>query len=187
MHDLVYERLIVVVGPSGAGKDTLLQRWRERLGPGAPVHFIRRLVTRPAEVGGEAHEALTHEALAALRAAGALAFEWQAHGLAYAVRRASLQPLRQPGQWLVLNGSRHHLQTLRTQAPGCRVVEVTAPPPLLQARLQARARETAEVVQQRLHRAAPPCRADLTLVNDGDPAECANALHGWWRGLAGAA
>jgi phosphonate metabolism protein PhnN/1,5-bisphosphokinase (PRPP-forming) len=177
-----WDRLIVVVGPSGAGKDTLLKRWRERLGPQAPVHFVQRLITRPADPLGEAHEPVTHEQLAALRHAGALAFEWQAHGLAYAVRREALQPLAQ-GAWLVLNGSREHLAVLRAQAPGCRVVEVTAPPELLRHRLQARAREADAAVRQRLQRAAPPVQADLTLINDGHPAECVHALHAWWLTL----
>ncbi|MEW6704110.1 MAG: phosphonate metabolism protein/1,5-bisphosphokinase (PRPP-forming) PhnN [Pseudomonadota bacterium] len=175
----MHRRLIVVVGPSGAGKDTLLKRWRERLAPAAPLHFARRLITRPADPLGERHEPVTHAQLQALRASGALAFEWQAHGLAYAVHREALAPLGR-GEWVVLNGSRDHLPTLRAQAPGCRVVEVTAPPALLLARLQARARESADALQARLRRETAPVQPDLTLVNDGDPAECVRALHAWW-------
>jgi ribose 1,5-bisphosphokinase PhnN len=63
------------------------------------------------------------------------------------------------------------------------VVEITAPPELLRHRLQARAREAAEAVRQRLQRQALPAQAELTLVNDGPPAECVHALHAWWLGL----
>jgi phosphonate metabolism protein PhnN/1,5-bisphosphokinase (PRPP-forming) len=178
----MHERLIVVVGPSGAGKDTLLRRWRERLGDAAPVHFARRLITRPADPLGEQHEPVTPDQLDALRTADALAFEWRAHGLRYAVRKEALQVLER-GHWLVLNGSREHLPRLRAQAPACRVVEVTAPAHLLEARLRARGREAEERVRQRLQRAPQPVQADLTLINDGHPAECANALHGWWMAL----
>lgn len=177
------ERLLVVVGPSGAGKDSVLAAWAALRGPRDPaVHTARRTITRAADAGGEAHEALSEADFAALRAAGALATAWQAHGLHYGVRHRELAPLAS-GAWVVLNGSREHLPVLRAQAPQCRVVEITAGAPVLAERLDRRAREDAAGRAARLQRRTLAAQADLTLVNEGALAEVAQALQRWWRAL----
>ncbi len=73
--------LVLVVGPSGAGKDTLLEAAREALAADPRFRFVRRAITRPAEAGGEAHEAVTDTQFAART----FALAWQAHGLRYGI------------------------------------------------------------------------------------------------------
>ena len=178
-------RLIVVVGPSGAGKDSVLRGWREALGPAAPL-FAQRVITRAPDAT-EAHEAVTGGDFAGMRSRGLLATWWQAHGLDYGVRWQQLQPLAQ-GRWVVLNGSRAHLPALRAQAPGLRVVEVSAPAPVLAERLAARAREDASAREGRLAReVAGSVEADLALVNDGELRHSVDALLRWWQRLRDAA
>ena len=74
--------LIAIVGPSGVGKDSLIEGVRNRL---PQVHFMQRIITRAADAGGESHRAVTAEEFAALRQAGDLLFDWQAHGLEYGI------------------------------------------------------------------------------------------------------
>lgn len=174
------ERLIVVVGPSGAGKDSVLKAWAGMRDPGGPqVHLAQRVITRPADGGAERHEAVSRDDFAALQAAGAFATAWQAHGLHYGVRHHALAALA-AGGWVVLNSSRAHLPTLRQQAPGLSVVEITAPPAVLAQRLVGRGREDAVAVSARLQRQAPAVQAELTLVNDSSLHEVAQGLQRWW-------
>jgi ribose 1,5-bisphosphokinase len=176
-------RLIVVVGPSGAGKDSVLRGWRAA--PDAP-HFARRVITRASDAT-EAHEAVSPDDFAGIRSQGLLATWWQAHGLHYGVRRRELDPLA-AGRWVVLNGSRAHLPALRSQAPGLRVVALSAPAHLLAQRLAARAREGAAAREGRLARSvAAPVEPDLELVNDGELQHSVATLLQWWQRVRDAA
>ncbi|HZH45437.1 MAG TPA: phosphonate metabolism protein/1,5-bisphosphokinase (PRPP-forming) PhnN [Roseococcus sp.] len=155
---------VAVVGPSGAGKDTLLDGARRALAGDARFHFARRVVSRPAEAGGEAHEFLPAEAFDAAD----LVLRWEAHGLRYGIRRAEVE--RAPVT--ILNLSRRVLGEAAALHP-LRVAEVTAPREVLRVRLLARGREGAAEVEGRLDRRAPlPAGLDVVKVpNDGTPAE----------------
>lgn len=182
------ERLLAVVGPSGAGKDSVLKAWRGLLLQAYPalaprLHHAQRVITRPADPHGEVHEPIDEPGFHALHASGALALHWHAHGLHYGVRRPALAPL-QAGHWVVLNASREHLPRLRAAAPAVRVVEITAPPAVLAQRLAARSRENAAAVQARLARHALPAGAELVVNNTGDVRAAALRLNAWWMGLA---
>ena len=175
------DRLIVVVGASGVGKDTILRAWRERLDD-ATVHFARRTITRPPDAH-EGHDATLPQDFETLRANGALATWWHAHGLAYGLARSELQGLAR-GQWVVVNGSRAHLPAMRRQAPRLRVVEITASPAVQAGRLAVRGREDAQGQHGRLARQVDVATdASLVIVNDGTLAQAVDALDAWWRAL----
>lgn len=174
------ERLIVVVGPSGCGKDSVLRHWRAHWPPGR-VHLARRTITRSADAH-EPHESVSDEDFAQLVRASEFATAWQANGLRYGVRRHELRGLAD-GAWVVLNGSREHLPSLRRQAPRLHVVEITASHETLAHRLRARAREDADAVARRLERRIDTA-ADLLLRNEGSLDEAAGALQRWWVALA---
>ncbi|MEA3120469.1 MAG: ribose 1,5-bisphosphokinase, partial [Paraburkholderia sp.] len=77
-------RIVYVMGPSGAGKDTLLSFARARLGS-APVLFAHRYITRAAEAGGENHVHLSHEEFRTRADQNLFALQWSSHGLHYGI------------------------------------------------------------------------------------------------------
>lgn len=145
-------RLIYLVGPSGSGKDSLIDASRERLAA-AGVQIARRIITRSAEAKGEAAHGVTSEQFEALRAQGAFAMHWQANGLDYGIPLQVDQSLA-AGRAVLVNGSRAYLAEARRRYPNLLAVLVQVRPEVLRERLLARGRESAEEVEQRLARNA---------------------------------
>lgn len=143
--------LIVVVGPSGAGKDTLMDAARAHFAGRDDVHFVRRTITRPAEAGGEDHEAVSREAFDRLVAEDRFAVWWGAHGLKYGVPRTTCEELAK-GHVAIVNGSRSALRAFDRVFTRVRVISVTARPEVLAERLAARGRESREDILKRLAR-----------------------------------
>lgn len=175
---------MLVVGPSGVGKDTLLDGARAALAEDADVVFARREITRPAEAGGEAHQPVAEAEFHARRAAGGYLLAWEAHGLGYGLS-ASLADELAEGRTVVANVSRAVLDEARARFARVRVASISASPATLARRLAARGREDAAGIRARL------ARADLysatgddvvEVMNDGSPAEGIAALVAAIRG-----
>lgn len=155
--------LFLIVGPSGAGKDTLIAAARDRLRDG--YAFPRRTITRPAQAGGEDHMPVDAATFEQQERSGAFALSWHAHGIAYGVPAAIADDLTR-GIHVVVNVSRTVAEQAQARFAPTRVVLVTAPPEVLHARLQARGREPAADIDERLVR-APSVAADTVIANDG--------------------
>ena len=156
--------IFAVVGPSGAGKDTLLAG-AVAASPG--LHWARRVVTRPSEAGGEPFEGVDAETFARRLAAGDFALHWKAHGLCYGIPHVELR-----GERVVFNGSRQAIGAAMDRLPGLRVVRITAPSKVLAERLAARGRESREDIEARLARASydlPEGVDVVDVVNDATP------------------
>ena len=153
--------LFLVVGPSGAGKDSLIAAARAKL----PERFAfpRRVITRPAEAS-ENHEACTDDEFTNREARGEFALSWRAHGMRYGV--PAFEAALGAGRHVVLNVSRDVVEAARTRFDPVRVIEVTAPADVLAARLKARGREGVAAIAERLTRARIVA-ADATVINDG--------------------
>ena len=132
---------VAVVGPSGAGKDTLMARAARHAALDARVRFVRRIVTRDAMVASEDHDSLDEAAFARAQATGAFCLSWTAHGLRYALPRSVQADLRD-GRMVVANLSRGALAEAAVVFGTLRVVEVTAEPAILLQRILLRARES---------------------------------------------
>jgi ribose 1,5-bisphosphokinase len=161
--------LVAVVGPSGSGKDTLMAGARSRLGPDPRFRFVRRSITRPASAGGEDHEPLDRDAFLRRRDAGGFALWWEAHRLLYGIPR-DIEADLAAGRCVVANLSRRALAEAHARYP-LLVLEITAPPEVLAARLAARGREDPDAIAERLAREAPlpPASRVRRVVNDGAP------------------
>ncbi|MBP0465992.1 phosphonate metabolism protein/1,5-bisphosphokinase (PRPP-forming) PhnN [Roseomonas sp. PWR1] len=161
--------LVAVVGPSGAGKDTLMALARARLEGDLRFRFVQRAITRPAEAGGEAHRALSLPEFEAAREAGAFALWWNAHGLLYGIPR-DIEADVAARRVVVANLSRGVLAEAASRYR-MRVLAITAPVPVLAARLAARGRESAEDIAARLARemTLAPGLDVATVMNDSTP------------------
>jgi phosphonate metabolism protein PhnN/1,5-bisphosphokinase (PRPP-forming) len=143
--------LILVVGPSGAGKDTLVAGARAALTGDARFVFPRRAIARPQVIGIEDNETMAPGAFAAAMAAGAFALAWRAHGLGYGIPIAIETALAQ-GRHVVVNVSRSVISEARQRYQPLHIVEAWAPPEVLAERLADRGRESDDEVEQRLAR-----------------------------------
>lgn len=160
-------RLVLVVGPSGAGKDTLIGLARAGCADDGNIVFPRRVVTREAS-RFEDNEQVSLDAFQLSRSQGDFAVHWEAHGHCYALSRAINDDIR-AGRTVVANVSRTVVETMRRAYADVVVIAVTAPPEILAGRLAARARSSDGQLGQRLSRALDGATVvpDVTIINVG--------------------
>jgi len=160
-------RLVLVVGPSGAGKDTLLGLAKAACADDRNVVFPRRLITREASASEDNEEVSLGSFREAL-ARGDYAMHWEAHGHCYALSRTIDHDIR-AGRTVVANVSRTVIDAMRRAYTEVVVVSITAPPDVLAARIAMRARSSDGKLEGRLRRTVEDASAapDVTIVNTG--------------------
>jgi len=161
---------VLVVGPSGAGKDTLIDGARRHFAHDPVFVFPRRLITRTDAIG-ENHIAISWNGLADLKARGEVFVDWEAHGLAYAIHVAALGELKR-GARVVVNVSRHIIEAVSARWPRVLVVHVTARADVLESRITSRGRESGDALRERVGRSRqiglPAGTPFETVDNSGD-------------------
>lgn len=178
MSDRHQGTLFAIVGPSGVGKDTLLDGARARLAGSHWFVFPRRIITRPADAGGEDYVSVTQDDFDRMLAAGAFLHHWQAHGLCYGLPAAIAGDLAQ-GRNVIVNTSRREIAALRSRVPNLVAIHITASPQVVEERLRRRGRESEDDIARRLARLVAPSEMGagvLELLNDSTPAAGAAAL-----------
>ena len=173
-------RIVLVVGPSGAGKDAVIRAAREHCVRDSRVVFPARVVTRPPN-SAEDHDTLSNAAFESEAGRGAFALRWEAHGLLYGIPRSIDDDARQ-GRTVVFNASRSAVGTARNRYRHVSVVLVDATPELRTARLAARGREAAGDIAARVNRSVSGFSAadvDLVIDNSGTVADAVRTLVDW--------
>ena len=145
-------RMVLVVGPSGAGKDTLMSALKARLESREDFLFARRTITRKADAEAEDHDTLSRAQFDQLVSTGETALSWEAHGLGYVIPKTYDSAI-QSGKTVIANGSRKVLQRASEKYETAIVLLITAPVDVLAERLSARGRESREDIEARLKRA----------------------------------
>ena len=157
-------KLVLVVGPSGAGKDTLLGLARAACADNGNIVFPRRVVTREAS-SSEDNEQMSPDVFRQALEQGKFAVNWEAHGHCYGLPRAIDEDIR-AGRTVVVNVSRTVIGEMRRSYADVVVVSITAPSDVLAARLAMRARGSDGGIAQRLARTVDDAPVpDVTIVN----------------------
>ncbi len=160
-------KLVLVIGPSGAGKDTLLDLARAASAGDPTIVFARRVVTREAS-SAEDNEQMSPAAFRDARARGAFAIDWEAHDHAYGLPRSIEDDVR-AGRIVVANVSRTVVTALRRAYANVVVVLITAPAEVLAERLAMRKRGSDGSIAQRMARTVDAAEPDMTIVNISTP------------------
>ena len=170
-------RLVYVMGPSGAGKNSLIAGASEKLNKNKYLYFTHRYVTRPVN-SDEDDFAISAAAFAHYCSNGLFALDWQAHGIRYGIGMY-INGLLDSGATVVVNGSRAYLATARKKYPALVAVMVTAPPAVARARMLARGREDEAAIHARAMRTngiAVPAGDVITIDNSGELQHATQAL-----------
>ncbi len=169
-----------VVGPSGAGKDTLIRLALEAFAGDPAVRVARRLITRPADAASEDHDSLDQAAFEKLVSADGIALHWRAHGLGYAIP-ISVDDWIGDGAVVLANLSRKAIPAAAERYRNIVVIHVTASPDILRARIEGRGRESGADIEERLTpvQIAVPDGVELVeIVNNREPEDAARRLQG---------
>lgn len=160
--------LYLVVGPSGAGKDSLIDGTKAALGSDERYVFARRYITRPANAGGENHIPLENDEFSAMVERGDLLLHWHAHNLRYGIPASVDEHLAQ-GRNVVLNVSRTVVDDARATLAPVRILYITVSDEILAERLRNRGRESHADIAKRVERARehPITGSDVFMIDNG--------------------
>ncbi|MDX1737671.1 MAG: phosphonate metabolism protein/1,5-bisphosphokinase (PRPP-forming) PhnN [Alphaproteobacteria bacterium] len=145
-------KLFLVVGPSGSGKDSILNYAKDFFSSSGNVVFPLRCITRDATEGDEVHVTISDDEFEAKIKAGQFTFAWHAHGLKYGIPR-EIEYALAAGKNVVINVSRSVLAEARNRFKNLTVISISVNKAELRKRLQLRGRETQADIERRLQRA----------------------------------
>jgi phosphonate metabolism protein PhnN/1,5-bisphosphokinase (PRPP-forming) len=135
-------QIVLIVGASGVGKDTLLKNIQNRV----ELNFIKRYITREPD-RNEHNYYVDNIAFDRLKDDDFFISTWEAHHNKYGIARNQ-----------IINGinlisiSRGAIKDFENSFDNVTTIEITLPRDILYRRLKNRARESEEEIQKRLNR-----------------------------------
>lgn len=143
--------LVVITGPSGVGKDTVIARLKE-IGP--PCYVTVTATTRPkrpGEIDGVDYFFIDRAEYDRMLAANELLEHAEVYGFGYGIPRGPVREALAAGNDVLLRIDPQGAATIGRLAPGCVRIFIAPPSfPELEARLRSRKSETPEILERRL-------------------------------------
>lgn len=156
-------RLVIFVGPSGSGKDTLMVRVRDQiLSEDLNCHIVERWITRKNDET-EQFRSITRAEFNQAVKDNVFAVSWEIYGNCYGVPWSEIDPNLEKGV-VLLNLSRKELSKIRSLYPKCRVVVVEVATELAEERIKSRKRDKGTNLDARLQRLHT--KIDLPFIPD---------------------
>ena len=159
--------LILVIGNSGSGKDSIIKeviRRNQTLNLYSPKRYITR---EPSD--DENNIFITDEEYHLISNQGKFALEWEIYNLKYGVP-IEIDNWLQKGYHVIVNVSRTVVDEAKQKYQKCKVVFVEVPFQIIKKRLQARGRENKAGLKERIERAEKNQKyldADFIIDNSG--------------------
>ena len=151
---------LAIVGPSGSGKDTIIEALCKQL---PNIKRVKRYITREQQkAGGEDSYNIDFDTFGKLERDGGFAFSWSAHHLKYGLPITIFDEIN-VGKSLIANISRSILDQLSDKFEYYEIILITASDKILAERLEKRGRESKAQIEERL------ARSSFTIPNGISP------------------
>lgn len=150
------KKVILIVGASGVGKDTLIKSIKNKV----EANFIKRYITREPD-SNESNYYVDEEAFESLEEDNYFISTWKAHGNRYGIAATHIK-----NGLNIISISRGAIKDFEDSYDGVTTINITIPKEELYKRLKTRGRESEEEITKRIDRSYPLISAENLIEFD---------------------